>query len=115
MTDAFVKVLERAIVAIEEENRALRLKQPMRFSEMQAHKSIVLFEFERLSAGTPRPSAPMLERLRTLRDRLAENRALLLVNVAALKEVIVTLQELRLGEELDGTYSAQSVSGACRL
>ena len=104
----FASVLDRAIATIEEENRALSERRAYRIADMQARKSMVLYELERLSAR-PVPADAALERLERLKRRLVENRRLLLLNVTALREVLDTLQQVHLGEDSDGTYSAQSI------
>ena len=112
MNDAFAKVLDRAVVVLEEENKALRERRTSRLAEMHAQKSVILFELERLATESGPIDEPASARLRELRARLVENQAILRLNIEALREMVETLQELGQHEESDGTYSIQAIVGA---
>ena len=106
----FTNALERTIATVEAENSALRERQPYRIGELHARKTLVLYELERMGAVAVPPDSAA-GRVRRLREVLDENRRLLKLNITALGEVIDTLNQLRIGEESDGTYSARSVAG----
>ena len=112
MANSFSNVLERTISTLEAENSALRERRPYRIAELHTRKSMVLYEFDRLGSGSVAPEGASLERLKRLRELLDENRNLLRLNLAALTEVIETLQQVQIGEASDGTYSARSIAGA---
>lgn len=103
----FSNVLERMIATLETENAALRDHRPYQIGELNARKSMALYELERI--GGPGPAMP-LERLGHARKLLEENRTLLKQNVDALGDLIDLLHSHHLGDESDGTYSAQSLS-----
>jgi hypothetical protein len=106
----FSSVLERMIATLEAENTALRERRPYQIADLNARKSMALYELERLgSTSPPMPVAP-LERLGHARMLLDENRALLKLNINALGEMIELLRSHQLSDDSDGTYSATSLS-----
>lgn len=106
----FSSVLERMIGTLEAENAALRERRPYQIAELNARKTLALYEFERLGGISSAKAALPLKRLGLARGLLEENRTLLKLNVKALGEMIELLRNQQLGDESDGTYSAQSLS-----
>jgi hypothetical protein len=106
----FFSVLERMITTLETENAALRARRPYPVAQLNARKSMALYELERLDGIPPDVPAYLIERLAQARKLLDENRTLLKLNISALGDVIELLHTHQIGEESDGTYSAQSLS-----
>lgn len=106
----FPGVLERMIATLETENSALRECRPYQIGELSARKSMALYELERLGGMAPPIPALPLVRLGHARKLLDENRTLLRLNMTALGDLIELLHSHQLGDESDGTYSAQSLS-----
>lgn len=106
----FSSVLERMITTLETENAALRARRPYKVADLNARKSMALYELERLGGILPEAPGYLRERLATARKLLDENRTLLKLNMTALDDLIELLHSHQSGEESDGTYSAQSLS-----
>ena len=108
----FMNVLERVIATLDAENAALRDRQPCQIVEFHARKSLALYELELLGNSSGPGSVGLLERLGRVRTLLDENHTLLRLNVSALGEVLETMHRHEQGEDSDGTYCANSLSGA---
>lgn len=107
----FTTILDRMIAALEAENNALLERRPYNAGEIQAKKTMALFELERLGSPIPAEAAPLSERVACLRRLLEVNQSLLRSNVLALRELVDVLRARDLSEESDGTYSVRSISG----
>lgn len=108
----FSSVLERMITTLETENAALRARQPYPVADFNARKNMALYELERLGGLPSGVPVYLLDRLAQARKLLDENRTLLKLNMNALGDLIELLHTHQIGEESDGTYSAQSLSRA---
>ena len=106
----FSGVLERMIAMLETENEALRERRPYSIGEVNARKTMALYELERLGGMRATTSAKPFERLGQARKLLNENRALLERDISALVEIIELMNSHELSESSDGTYSARSIS-----
>ena len=106
----FSSVLERMIATLEAENAALRERRPYQIAEVNARKSMALYELERIGHTRAATSAEPFERLGHARKLLDENRSLLELNIGALVEVIELMYSHERSDSSDGTYSARSIS-----
>ena len=110
-TSQFCGVLERMIATLEVENSALRERRAYQVAELSGRKTMALYELEKLGGKAEGRTAMPQERLGYARKLLKENQALLKVNITGLADLIDMLRTHELGDESDGTYSAQILAG----
>ncbi len=109
-TPAVMQAIDGALRRLEEtvdlETDALISHQPIDFADINRRKSQTLLELTRLSRALPAAAdARLAQRLRPLRDKLAENQHVLEMHLNAVRE-IADLMVSVLGEaESDGTYA----------
>lgn len=107
MTTALGAIFSRAIGLIEEENAALARAEPADHMAIATQKNMILFELGKLERTLPRAGLDRdaLHQLALLRSKLAVNRSLLDVHIAAANEIVRILSAINRAAESDGTYS----------
>ena len=101
--------------SIDEENAALAARKPVDLPEINKRKSHSLLELTRRARALPPGSDVVLRnRLDSLRDKLVQNRDILGLHVAAVREISDLMANV-LGEaESDGTYDMTAKRSAAR-
>ena len=102
---AIESAIERLELVVDEENSALAERKPVDLSEINRRKSHSLLELTRRARMLPPGSDLVLRsRLDVLRDKLVQNRDILGLHVAAVREISDLMANV-LGEaDSDGTY-----------
>ncbi len=102
---AIESAIERLEQVVDEENAALGRHEPVDLAEIAKRKSHSLLELTRRARALPPGSDAVLRnRLDTLRDKLVQNRDILGLHVAAVREISDLMASV-LGEaDSDGTY-----------
>lgn len=104
--------LARAISLLDEETAALRQARAIDTEAIVQRKTVIAFEIEALARAVARGGLSPGEcaQLRTLRDRLHENRGLLAIHIASCRELVGVLSAAVERAEWDGTYMVPRAS-----
>jgi hypothetical protein len=106
--DACLRAIERVEQVIDSETAALRRREAIDLADINRRKSHGLLELTRGMRGLDGPDAKRAieERLRSLREKLADNGAVLRRHLDAVQEISTVLSRTIRDGESDGTYSA---------
>ena len=101
-------LIGRIAEAVEEETASIRTDIRFDIKASNAKKSRYLYELTRALKGAGQHNVPAEHRdgLIRLRDRLADNEAVIRAHLSAVNEVATLMQNVIQHAENDGTYSA---------
>jgi hypothetical protein len=101
------KVVQRLEETVEQETASLRSHAPTDFKEFNTRKSQGLLELDRVlrMLGNAQPSEEVKAQLRSLRQKLEDNRNILQIHLDAVRDVAGLIADALRNAESDGTYS----------
>jgi hypothetical protein len=110
---AALRSIERLERALDAETAALRERKAVDLGEFNKRKSAALLELTRSMRGVEPAElgAAVLEKVRALRAKLEENRAVLALHLRAAREVADLVAEAMRSAESDGTYAGVAAAG----
>ena len=105
--DAFVAVVARLEVTLDEEHEALTKQRHGALAELTRQKRQGFLELDRILRSLERtiPSQDVIARLAGFRKKLAANEALLKRHLEAIQDVTSLIVKVMQEHESDGTYS----------